>query len=64
MSDPERPEHQWQPIQLLGTLTSHGWAPPGSRLYHCFDCGHYARTDDTPGPCPPPDDSPRLLESN
>ena len=64
MGETKKSDHRWRRVASLGALTNYGWAVPSGTYYHCLDCLHYARTDSVPGPCPPPEDSPKLLESN
>ena len=52
--------HDWRRLDQYDKVTSQGMSP--GVLYRCKSCGHYARSDSVPGPCPPPDGSPKILD--
>ena len=61
MSEQEKPEHRWCKLGSSEMITSSRWFVPGTTYYRCPDCGHYAKSDSVPGPCPPSDGSEPLL---
>ncbi len=52
--------HNWRRLDRYDIVTTHGMDP--GVMYRCRACGHYARSNSVPGPCPPPDGSPKLLD--
>ncbi len=51
--------HNWRQLDRFEKVTTLGIDP--GVMYRCRACGHYSRSDSVPGPCPPPDGSPKLL---
>ena len=52
--------HNWRRLDRYDIVTTYGM--PSGVKYRCRVCGHYARSNSVPGPCPPPDGSPKLLD--
>ena len=52
--------HKWRPLDRYDKVTN----PAPGVVFRCRECGHYARSNSVPGPCPPPDRSrsPKILD--